>query len=57
MNKGYYHEAADRLHVELDNIERNLKEHKAFEKKKYQKKLLKAQEILFGLYQIMNAKM
>jgi endonuclease III-like uncharacterized protein len=57
MNKGYYHEAADRLSVMQNNIDENLTKHKAFKKKKYQKKLEKVQGILWELYQIMGSKM
>lgn len=57
MNKGYYHEAADRLYVMRNNIEENLVKHRPFKKKKYQKKLAKVQSILWDLYQTMALKM
>lgn len=57
MNKGYYHEAADRLYVMRNNIEENLVKHRPFKKKKHRKKLAKVQSILWDLYQTMALKM
>lgn len=58
LNKGYYHEAADRISVEQDNIENNLIAHPVIRKsKKLRKKAEKAQQLLGQIYQIVASKM
>ena len=52
LDKGYYHEAADRISVAQDNLENNIRNHPVFRKhKKWRKKFDKAQSILSSLYQ------
>lgn len=58
INKGHYHEAADRLSVEMDNIENNIIAHAAVCKDKKVRKLCEeAQAKLMDAYQIVALKM
>lgn len=58
LNKGHYHELADRLHVSQNNLEDNIGNHPVMtKKKKWKKKFNKAQAILGELYQKAGAKM
>lgn len=55
INDGHYLEALDRLHVELDNIDRHLLKHPVFEKHKdVRETVIKAIVKLVEAYQLVG---